>query len=100
MIKKDITYGASGLWASVELGKGDVLISPAVGQNKDYVCIMFSNQEKAHPIGEETTDTVGKTSDDIKPQVVIFFDNIQSIDVLMWACREAKRAIEDKSILI
>lgn len=88
MIKQNSQFGEINLWAALEFGNGDILVTD--GQGEDYVTVMFSN-DKPHAIGETTEKWKGKTSDELQPQIAMFFNKVGSIDTVISKLMEARQ---------
>lgn len=92
MILKNKRFGNVEDITSLEFGKGDILVTPGIGDDKDYACVMFRNDVHGE-IGRESEMYNGKTSDDLQPDVVMFFDKAESIDVVIDVLNKAKAAL-------
>lgn len=79
MIYKKIDFAKTKDVTVLEFGKGDIKVQPASGV--DYESLMFKTS-KPYPIGTNHKSK-GKNSDWFKPEVVMIFPNINSIDVVI-----------------
>ena len=70
----------------LEFGKGTIQVQPASGEG--YECLMFKSDDE-NPIGTEH-QTKGKNSDWFKPEVVMTFTNLESLQVVMNALETVK----------
>jgi len=74
-----------------EFGTGDIQINAAEGD--DYVAVSFRNSE-VKPIGtHDTPELVGTPIDELKPQFVMTFNRVESIDAIMRSLQESKDAL-------
>lgn len=80
MIHKSHHYGGLPDVTLVEFGSGTVTVG--IGLNTDHVSLLLKTQE-AREIGQTIKVSEGATSDDYKPEVVMAFHNVESLDVVL-----------------
>lgn len=88
MVLKDVTVSKAKGVTVIELGKGDVQIAACSNKEDSYAGVTFMNDEP-NTIGTKH-NTAGTTTDDGKPQAMIVFTSIDSIEVLERALNNAK----------
>lgn len=90
MIHKNKKYGSVKCYSFLEFGKGDIKVVDALGEG--HVSVLFRN-DSVHAIGENDPTTGGISSDEFNPNVVMAFDNPDSIDVVIDFLLKAKKAL-------
>jgi hypothetical protein len=93
MIRKNEQIGNTKDVTLIELGEGDVQIGSIFSKEEKYVGVQFINDKK-NPIGTRH-NTAGCTTDNTKPQVIISFTNVESIEVIERALARAKVSLRN-----
>jgi hypothetical protein len=94
MIHKDIMFGNIQVQSLLEFGNGTIAVMPAQLADPKSSVIMFKSESEPNPINKDMPEYAkGKTSDEIKPEVVMVFTNPESVDTLMWALKKIKRQL-------
>ena len=88
MVIKNAQIGETKGITLIELGKGDVQVAYVVSKEDKYVGIEFMN-DKPSPIGTKH-GTAGTTTDDSRPEAILTFTDIASIEVVERALAKAK----------
>jgi len=88
MIYKNDKIGKTKGITLIELGNGDVMVGAIRCKQNKYTGIEFVNNQKK-PIGTKH-NTVGCTTDNTNPQVILSFKNIESLEVVERALAKAK----------
>lgn len=96
MIRKNAQFGTIRVQSLAEFGKGDIQVIDAKGDN--YAAVLFRN-DIPHKIGDTDPSTAGITTDQFKPEIVLLFDNIESIDVVIEAFLNARNTLIMKSLI-
>ena len=89
MIHKNVQLGTVKGVTMIQLGKGDVKVAFVKSPNEKYSGVQFVN-DTTKPIGTKEGNTIGTTTDDSAPQVMITFTDIKSIEVVERALNKAK----------
>lgn len=89
-IHKNITLWGTDNVTLLEFGKADINIADSKGET--YTAVLFKN-EQGEFIGAETEKYKGQTSTEYAPDVVMFFDNTESIDVVIEKLQLAKEQL-------
>jgi len=88
MILSNIKYGKVIIPTLLEFGKGDIAVT--WGANKaGHVAVVFKNQPPRE-IGSGGDLLKGQTTDETFPDMIMVFDNENSIDVVMRKLQSAK----------
>lgn len=74
--------------SAVVFGKGDILITPAVGLQSGYGKIIFNELEKPTKIGTKFKDL---NADNYPNPIELVFEKIESIDALIEALTLCKK---------
>jgi len=88
MVFKNAQIGETKGITLIELGKGDVQVAYVQSKEGKYVGIGFVN-DKPQPIGTQH-NTVGTTTDYSKPDALLTFTKVESIEVVEEALKKAK----------
>lgn len=94
MIHKNTTFGALENVTVLEFGKGDIMITH--GDNEKHQSVHFKTTE-SFEVGQVHKNPEGATSDDFKSEIIMTFDNPNSIDVLMEYLQIAKETLFKKA---
>lgn len=88
MIRKDVKVGNVNVGTIIELGNGDVQVAAVKQPDEKYTGIEFMN-DVPNPIGT-SHNTAGTTTDNSRPEAMITFTDIASIEVVERALNKAK----------
>jgi len=91
MILSNIKYGKVIIPTLLEFGKGDIAVTWGVNETEteNHVAVIFKNQSPRE-IGEIGDLLKGQTTDETFTDMVMVFDNENSIDVVMRKLQAAK----------
>jgi len=93
MIRKAISYGKTKRVTVLEFGSGTIQIIPSKGfMHNSILC----KQSKYRKVGDKISAKKLNNSDDFKPQVVLAFENIESVDVLLESLSEMRTYFLEK----
>jgi hypothetical protein len=92
MIHQNMKLGETDNMTVLQFGTGDIGIVEALNKENTSL-VMFSNI-RPRKIGSKIL-IKAKTLDDLKPQVIMIFDSIESIDTVMRSLRRAKKRLKD-----
>lgn len=73
-----------------EFGKGDINIVHVGGFNK--AAVIFKN-DIPKPIGTESSEWMGKSIEEVYPDIVMSFTRVESIDILISELEAAKKLL-------
>jgi hypothetical protein len=96
MIKKQQEFGISKDATVIELGKGDVIICDLDWKEEPFAGIGFV-QDVPQPVNTDHPDRNGKNQYEIKYDVIIKCDNVESLKVLQRAVSRARYKLEKKN---
>ena len=89
MIHKNATVGELNSIYHIELGKGDVQVNVAQWPSEGAVSLTFKQDVESHPIGTGHNHA-GTTTDEVEPNALISFSNIESLEVVQRALDRAR----------
>lgn len=92
MILNNIKYGNIIIPTLAEFGKGDIAVANA--KNDTHVVIIFQNQTPRE-IGSTGDILKGQSTDDINPQIIMIFDDENSIDVVIRKLQSAQDELHE-----
>lgn len=81
----------------IKLGYGKVLITECI--EKDIVCIILSKEGVQHPVGTICSNEGKETLEDLNPDVVIEFANIEALEVLQDRLNQARNIFVGKHLI-
>jgi len=88
MVIKNTQVGKTKGITLIELGNGDVQVAYIQSKEDKYVGVEFVN-DKPNPIGT-SHNTAGTTTDNSRPEAMMTFTNIASIEIVEEALKKAK----------
>jgi hypothetical protein len=88
MIHKNARIGSTKGITLIELGNGDVIVAAISCKHNKYVGVEFVN-DTPKEIGTKH-NTSGATTDDSRPEAILSFTKIESIEVVERALAKAK----------
>lgn len=89
MITKNETYGISENVTIADFGTGDIVVADGFIHETKTGCLMLAN-DVPNDIGKDHPERIGKTTDEVKQDVVFTFTNVESINVVIRALERAK----------
>lgn len=89
MITKNENYGISKGVTIADFGKGDILVSDGFIEETKTGCLMLAN-DVPNEIGKDHPERIGKTTDELKQDIIFTFTKPESIDVVIRALERAK----------
>jgi len=92
MILNNFKYGNITIPTFLEFGKGDIAVTN--GKNKNHVAVVFKNQQPRE-VGALGDLLKGQTTDETFPDIVMVFDNENSIDVVIRKLQAAKDELHE-----
>ncbi len=96
MVEKNQTVSKTKNIPVISLGDGDVIISSCFNEDEKYSGITFTNDVPCE-IGIDHPEHHGKTTDELKPNAMLIFTKVESIDVLTDALKEARESLQEIS---
>lgn len=96
MVYNGLKIGEIDNTTLIYLGYGNTKVSVTSCEDESggkYSCIMFTNLDEPIPVG---TDIEDNNSDHVRPQAIITFFNLESIDVIMMALKKAKSILSQE----
>lgn len=80
----------------IELGNGDTKVAYLHQPEEGYTGVMFKNDVQK-PIGTKGNNPPGITTDEMPPDAMIIFTNVESIEVVERALAKAKIILKGRS---
>lgn len=80
MIKYNQKVGISENVTLIEFGKGDVCVHQEYDHIDKSITVALTNLEKELPIGEEIPERKGKSVNELKQDVILYFPTLESLD--------------------
>lgn len=92
MIFKNVDYAATSGVTLLEFGLGDICMMCIEANDTDGGPLggLIFKATEPHPIGHDDASVLGKTTDDIQPEVIMTFSKVESIDVLIERLQMAR----------
>lgn len=92
MIKMNQIIGKTMINKVIETGTGDIEVTGLEHEEEGWVALAFI-QDKPKKIGTEDNSIIGKTIDEIVPDTIIKFDNLESIDVVIRQLKKTRKLL-------
>lgn len=97
MIKKNENYGISEDVTIAEFGMGDIIVAEGHIEGESVGVLLMANDEP-NEIGTDHPPREGKTTDELKQDIIMIFKNIESLDVVIGALERVKEKMQESSL--
>lgn len=90
MITKNENYGVNKNVTIAKFGKGDIIVTEGYLPDDNTISCVFMRNDIEKEIGISHPENKGKSTDELGVDIIMFFDNPKSIDVVIEMLQKAK----------